>query len=59
MLSGFLETIRELNLDPQRSRDYMSLMAQQSKRMQHIVDDLLALSTLNRPPARLLMNVLL
>jgi two-component system phosphate regulon sensor histidine kinase PhoR len=51
VLSGFLETIRELNLDPQRSRDYMSLMAEQSKRMQHIVDDLLALSTLESAPS--------
>ena len=33
VLSGFLETIKELQLDPQRSRDYVNLMAEQSKRM--------------------------
>ena len=51
VLSGFLETIRELELDPQRSRDYMDLMAEQSKRMQRIVDDLLTLSTLESAPS--------
>ncbi len=50
VLSGFLETIRELELDPQRSRDYMNLMAEQSRRMQRIVDDLLTLSTLESAP---------
>lgn len=50
VLSGFLETMRELNLDPQRSRDYINLMAEQSKRMQRIVDDLLTLSTLESAP---------
>ncbi len=51
VLSGFLETIRELELDPQRSRDYINLMAEQSKRMQRIVDDLLTLSTLESAPS--------
>ena len=46
ILSGFLETIRELDLDPARTRDYLALMATQSERMHHIVDDLLTLSTL-------------
>jgi two-component system phosphate regulon sensor histidine kinase PhoR len=50
VLSGFLETIRELDLDPQRSRDYINLMSEQGKRMQHIVDDLLTLSTLESAP---------
>jgi len=50
VLSGFLETIKELQLDPQRSRDYLDLMAEQSKRMQRIVDDLLTLSTLESAP---------
>ena len=50
VLSGFLETIRELELDPQRSRDYMNLMAEQGKRMERIVDDLLTLSTLESAP---------
>lgn len=51
VLSGFLETIKELELDPQRSRDYLNLMAEQSKRMQRIVDDLLTLSTLESAPS--------
>ncbi len=50
VLSGFLETIKELQLDPQRSRDYINLMAEQGKRMQRIVDDLLTLSTLESAP---------
>ena len=51
VLSGFLETICELDLDPQRSRDYINLMAEQSRRMQRIVDDLLTLSTLESAPS--------
>ena len=50
VLSGFLETIKELQLDPQRSRDYLNLMTEQSTRMQRIVDDLLTLSTLESAP---------
>jgi two-component system phosphate regulon sensor histidine kinase PhoR len=50
VLSGFLETIKELQLDPQRSRDYLNLMAEQGKRMERIVDDLLTLSTLESAP---------
>jgi len=53
VLVGFLETVRELKLDPERSRDYLNLMSEQSKRMQRIIDDLLTLSTLesaSEPP---------
>ena len=50
VLAGFLETVRELKLDPQRMRDYLNLMAEQARRMQRIVDDLLALSTLESSP---------
>ena len=50
VLVGFLETVRELKLDPQRSRDYLNLMAEQGRRMQRIIDDLLALSTLESAP---------
>ena len=46
VLSGFLETIKELQPDPRRSQDYLDLMAEQSRRMQRIVDDLLTLATL-------------
>ena len=51
VLSGFLETIRELDLDPQRTLDYSNLMAEQCRRMQRIVDDLLTLSTLESAPS--------
>jgi len=50
VLVGFLETVRELKLDPERSRDYLNLMAEQSRRMQHITDDLLMLSTRESTP---------
>ena len=50
VLTGFLETIKALELDPQRSRDYINLMLDQGKRMEHIVDDLLTLSTLESAP---------
>jgi two-component system phosphate regulon sensor histidine kinase PhoR len=46
VLAGFLETVQELELDARRTRDYVNLMAEQARRMQRIVDDLLALSAL-------------
>ncbi len=50
VLVGFLETVRELKLDPERSRDYLNLMSEQSRRMQRIIDDLLTLSMLESAP---------
>lgn len=50
VLSGFLETVQELELDARRTRDYVNLMAEQARRMQRIVDDLLALSALESSP---------
>src|SRR5437879_12587374 len=50
VLVGFLETVRELKLDPSRVRDYLGMMAEQSRRMQRIIDDLLTLSTLESTP---------
>ena len=50
ILAGFLETIRELKLDPARERDYLGIMAEQALRMQRIIEDLLALSTLESAP---------
>jgi two-component system phosphate regulon sensor histidine kinase PhoR len=50
VLVGFLETVRELKLDPQRSRDYLNLMSEQGRRMQRIIEDLLTLSTLESAP---------
>jgi two-component system phosphate regulon sensor histidine kinase PhoR len=52
VLVGFLETVRELKLDPQRVRDYLGMMQEQASRMQRIIEDLLTLSALDgAPPA--------
>ena len=52
VLVGFLETVRELNLDPSQRRDYLNLMEAQALRMRRIVEDLLTLSALeSAPPA--------
>ena len=50
VLVGFLETVRELKLDPQRVRDYLSMMREQATRMHRIIEDLLALSVLESAP---------
>ena len=50
VLVGFLETVRELKLDPQRLRDYLGMMDEQASRMRRIIDDLLTLSTLEAAP---------
>ena len=50
VLSGFIETLQTLPLkEPERAR-YLSLMAQQSQRMQTLVNDLLTLSRLEGSP---------
>jgi two-component system, OmpR family, phosphate regulon sensor histidine kinase PhoR len=51
VLVGFLETVRELKLDPQRRSDYLTMMQEQAARMQRIIDDLLTLSHLESAPA--------
>jgi two-component system phosphate regulon sensor histidine kinase PhoR len=53
VLSGFLETMRELPLAEAERARYLELMEQQASRMRHIVDDLLALAKLEgdaKPP---------
>ena len=50
VLVGFLETIRNLKLDPQRQRDYIGMMQEQASRMQRIIEDLLTLSALDSAP---------
>ena len=50
VLSGFLETIQDLKLEPQRVRDYVALMRPQAERMRRIVEDLLTLSALEHAP---------
>lgn len=54
VLSGFLETMRELPLAEAERARYLELMEQQAARMRHIVSDLLVLATLegnNKPPS--------
>jgi two-component system phosphate regulon sensor histidine kinase PhoR len=46
VVSGFLETLQDLELDPPRRSYYVRLMAEQAKSMQRLVDDLLTLSAL-------------
>jgi two-component system phosphate regulon sensor histidine kinase PhoR len=50
VLVGFLETVRELKLDPQRTRDYLGMMQEQAARMQRVIEDLLTLSQLESAP---------
>ncbi|MGG1946684.1 phosphate regulon sensor histidine kinase PhoR [Trinickia sp. NRRL B-1857] len=54
VLSGFLETMRELPLEREDRERYLELMDQQASRMRNIVDDLLVLAKLEgnvKPPS--------
>ncbi len=46
VVSGFLETLRELELDDASRDRYMQMMQDQARSMQRLVDDLLTLSAL-------------
>ncbi len=46
VISGFLETLQDLDLDPRQRARYIGLMAVQATSMQRLVDDLLTLSAL-------------
>jgi two-component system, OmpR family, phosphate regulon sensor histidine kinase PhoR len=50
VLSGFVETLQNLPLDESQRNRYLGLMAQQSQRMQALVQDLLTLSLLEGSP---------
>lgn len=50
VLAGFVETLQELELDTEEQKRYLSMMGDQSKRMQAIVQDLLALSSIESAP---------
>ena len=50
VLSGFIETLQTLPLKEAERVRYLTLMAQQSQRMQTLVDDLLTLSRLEGSP---------
>jgi two-component system, OmpR family, phosphate regulon sensor histidine kinase PhoR len=51
VLSGFVETLQNLPLDESQRNRYLSLMQEQSQRMQGLVSDLLTLSRLEASPA--------
>lgn len=50
VLSGFVETLQTLPLEPPEQSRYLDLMAQQAQRMQTLVSDLLTLSRLEGSP---------
>ena len=51
VVSGFLETLQELELEPRQRTQYLQLMAEQARSMQRLVDDLLTLSALESEPS--------
>ena len=46
VVSGFLETLQDLELEPRQRARFLQLMAEQARSMQRLVDDLLTLSAL-------------
>lgn len=50
VISGFLETLQEINLNADEQRRALALMLTQSQRMKDIVQDLLTLSSLESSP---------
>lgn len=50
VLAGFLETLQEIELDRDERDRYLTMMAEQSKRMESIVQDLLTLSSIESAP---------
>lgn len=50
VLAGFVETLRDLDLDTEQRRAYLDMMAEQSGRMQRLLEELLALSNLESAP---------
>jgi two-component system phosphate regulon sensor histidine kinase PhoR len=50
VLAGYLETLQEIDVDRDERQRYLGLMAEQSRRMQAIVQDLLTLSSIESAP---------
>ncbi|MCL2887029.1 MAG: phosphate regulon sensor histidine kinase PhoR [Betaproteobacteria bacterium] len=50
VLAGFLETLQEIDFDAAERLRYLALMAEQAKRMQSIIQDLLTLSSIESAP---------
>ena len=46
VVSGFVETLQDLDLEPRQRERYLGLMHEQARSMQRLVDDLLTLSAL-------------
>ena len=46
VVTGFVETLQDLELEPHQRRRYLQLMQEQARNMQRLVDDLLTLSAL-------------
>jgi two-component system phosphate regulon sensor histidine kinase PhoR len=46
VLTGFLETLADLKLEPRQRQRYLALMVDQAQSMQRLIDDLLTLSAL-------------
>jgi two-component system phosphate regulon sensor histidine kinase PhoR len=46
VLTGFLETMADLKLEPRQRQRYLALMTEQAQNMQRLIDDLLTLSAL-------------
>ena len=46
VVTGFLETLQDLEFEPRQRTRYLRLMEDQARNMQRLVDDLLALSAL-------------
>jgi two-component system, OmpR family, phosphate regulon sensor histidine kinase PhoR len=46
VISGFVETLQDLELEPRQRTRFLQLMQEQAKNMQRLVDDLLTLSAL-------------
>ena len=46
VVTGFLETLQDMDLEPRQRTRYLRLMEEQARNMQRLVDDLLALSAL-------------
>ncbi len=50
VLAGFLETLQEIEVDRDERQRYLTLMSEQSRRMESIVQDLLTLSSIESAP---------
>ena len=50
VLSGFVETLQEMEVDAEARQRYVHIMGEQSQRMQSIVEDLLRLSSIESAP---------